>query len=85
MARSKVGLQDALGKKVKRTVRTGRTSYTKRSAVKPERINLSNTYGIKGSGRVNMAKPGGLKGAVTQSVPKNKHALANAKSKIRGN
>lgn len=49
-------------------------------------VNLSNTYGIRGgSGRVNVAKPGGRKGAVTEGMPANKFSIPKAKRKMRGN
>jgi hypothetical protein len=81
MAKGKIRL--GTGKTVKRVVKQGQGGAFKR-AHRPERVNLSNTYGIQGSNKGNIDKPGGLKGAVTQGVPKNKHALSKAKSKIRG-
>jgi hypothetical protein len=56
-----------------------------RSSSKAPTPNLSNTYGIRGSSRINLAAPGGLKGAVTQGAPKNKFSLGKFKNKIRGN
>lgn len=82
MAKGKIGL--GTGKKVKRVIKQGQSGGFKR-AHKPERANLSNTYGIKGGGTgVNVNSPGGLKGAVTQGKPGNKHSVAKAKRKIRG-
>lgn len=81
MAKGKVGL--STGKKVKRVVTQGRSGGFKRA--KPRGANFSNTYGIKPGGTGdNLAKPGGLKGAVTQGMPGNKHSVAKAKRKIRG-
>jgi hypothetical protein len=80
MARKGVGL--STGKKVKRVITQGRGGGLKR-ARRTENVDLSNKYGIRGANRVNVNKPGGLKGAVTQSVPKNKHALSKAKGKIK--
>jgi hypothetical protein len=63
MARPKIGL--STGKKVKRHITQGQGGSFKK-ARRPDAVNLSNTYGIKGSsGSVG-------KGAVTQGKPANK-------------
>jgi hypothetical protein len=84
MAKKRVGLTKPGGKRPYKGVSVQTKVSLGGSSTRKPKVNLSNTYGIKGSSSRNLASQSNT-GAVTRGGGKNKHSRKSSLNKIRGN